>query len=101
MRRVREGRRKFGDRFLLAYYGGEEGGRSLDAPLGTVTTHDRHALVDGDRMRMLLPTESRAAMGFPAGYHLPADPKLATFMLGNANCPPLARWAVSRLIEAA
>lgn len=101
LRRIREGRRVHGDRFLLAYYGGEEGGRSLDRPLGTVTTRDRHAIVDGDRMRMLLPSESRAAMGFPASYHLPADPKLATFMLGNANPPPMARWAIERLMQVA
>lgn len=99
--RIQEGRRTLGDRFLLAFYGSERGGRSLAKPLGTVTTRDRFALVDGDRMRMLLPDEYRRAQGFPDGYQLPADPKLAVHLLGNANPPPVARWIVSRLMAIA
>ncbi len=101
LERVKEGRRRFGDRFVVAFYGAEKGGRSLAKPLGTITTRDRFAVVDGPRMRMLLPDESRAGMGFPPGYLLPADGKLATFMLGNAVPPPMARWAVSRLMGVA
>ena len=101
LRRIEAGRRRHGDRFLVAYYGSERGGRSLDQPIGTITTRDRHAVVDGDRMRMLTVDECRAAMGFPAGYILPADRKTAIHLLGNACVPAAAEWVISRLREAA
>lgn len=89
--RVEAGRVVHGPRFLVAYYGSERGGRSLDRPLGTVTTRARHALVDGDRMRMLTVGEYRSAMGFPDDYALPKAKALAIHLLGNAVCPPVAR----------
>lgn len=65
--------------FLLQYY--SEGGQwgALDAPLGTITTKDRLALVTvwiaGDpyvivdiRLRMLSPRELYLAQGFPSNY---------------------------------
>ena len=58
-------------------------------------------MIDGDRMRMMTAEESRAAMGFPPGYRLPADHKLALHMLGNAVPPPLARAVVAAVMEAA
>lgn len=91
LRRYRNGREKHGDRFLLPYYSSARGGRSLNSPLGTVTTVERFALVDGNRMRMLLVDEYRRAMGFPDTYALPADRKMAVHLLGNAVPPPMAR----------
>lgn len=101
--RVAAGRARFGERFVMPYYGSGSGltGRSLDRPLGTVTTRDRWALVDGDRMRMLTVGEYRAAMGFPATYQLPADRPTAIHMLGNAVVPAAASWVVSKLLEVA
>jgi DNA (cytosine-5)-methyltransferase 1 len=99
--RIANGRRQHGDRFLMAYYGNEAGGRSMNRPLGTVTTRDRYALVDGDRMRMLTAQEYRAAMGFPAEYKLPDQHRLAVHMLGNAVCPPVACDIIEALKEAA
>jgi DNA (cytosine-5)-methyltransferase 1 len=103
LRRIESGRRRFGSRFVAPYYGSGSGetGRSLDRPLGTVTTIDRWAVVDGDRMRMLSTDESRAAMGFPAGYLLPERHKDALHMLGNAVCPPVARDVINAIKEAA
>lgn len=95
--RIANGRRVHGDRFLTAYYGNENGGRSLNRPLGTVTTRDRYAVVDRDRMRMLTAQEYRAAMGFPENYILPAQHRLAVHMLGNAVCPPVARDVINAL----
>jgi DNA (cytosine-5)-methyltransferase 1 len=95
--RVAVGRRQYGDRFLIAYYGTARGGRSLARPIGTVTTLDRYALVDGDRLRMLTPEEYRAAMGFPAGYQLPSNRRLAIHLLGNAVCPPVAAAVIGAL----
>jgi DNA (cytosine-5)-methyltransferase 1 len=99
--RIANGRRVHGDRFLTAYYGNEAGGRSLNRPLGTVTTRDRYALVDGDRMRMLSAQEYRAAMGFPADYKLPGQHRLAVHMLGNAVCPPPACDIINAIKQAA
>jgi len=95
--RVAEGRKQHGDRFLIAYYGNEHGGRSLDRPIGTVTTRDRYAVVSGDRMRMLSVDEYRQAMGFPANYRLPANRRVSTHLLGNAVCPPVAAEIIGRL----
>lgn len=97
--RVASGRHRFGDRFLAPYYGSGSGetGRSIARPIGTITTRDRWAVVDGDRMRMLTASEARAAMGFPDGYLLPADHKTAMHMLGNAVCPPVARDILTAL----
>lgn len=101
--RVANGRRQYGDRFVMPYYGSGSGltGRSLSRPLGTITTRDRWALVDGDRMRMLTANENRAGMGFPDGYRLPDQHKLAVHLLGNAVCPPVARDIISAIREAA
>jgi DNA (cytosine-5)-methyltransferase 1 len=103
LQRIENGRRRFGPRFVAPYYGSGSGetGRSLERPLGTVTTRDRWAVVDGDRMRMLLATEARAAMGFPDTYQLPADHKQAMHMLGNAVPPPAARDVITAIREAA
>jgi DNA (cytosine-5)-methyltransferase 1 len=56
--RWRAGRAEQGKRFVMPYYGNGSGktGRSLDRPIGTVTTRDRWALVDDKRMRMLTPS---------------------------------------------
>lgn len=101
LERIAAGRRQHGARFLTAYYGNERGGRSLHRPIGTVTTRDRYAVVDGDRMRMVSADEYRAAMGFPAGYQLPPTHREAVHMLGNAVCPPVARDLINALRVAA
>lgn len=101
--RACRGRSRFGDRFVMPYYGGGSGltGRCLSRPIGTITTIDRWAVVDGDRMRMLTTAENRAAMGFPDTYQLPHQHRQAVHMLGNAVCPPVARDVIAGIIEAA
>lgn len=100
--RIKAGRARFGRRFVAPYYSSGSGktGRSIDRPLGTVTTRDRWAVVDGDRMRMLQPDEYLDAMGFPDGYHLPANRKQAIHMLGNAVCPPVGRDVIKAALAA-
>lgn len=99
--RVAAGRRAHGERFLTAYYGNEKGGRSIERPIGTITTRDRWAVIDGDRMRMIDVPEAKAAMGFPADYILPKCPRTAMHMLGNAVPPPMARDVLLALKAAA
>lgn len=92
LQRVAAGRAVHGSRFVAPYYSSGSGltGRSIYRPIGTITTRDRWAVVDGDRMRMLQVSEAKAAMGFPVSYVLPDSHKEAMFMLGNAVCPPVA-----------
>lgn len=99
--RVCAARTRFGSRFVMPYYGSGSGltGRCLSRPLGTITTLARWAVVDGDRMRMLTKDESRAAMGFPAGYLLPPQHREALHMLGNAVVPPVARDVINAIRE--
>lgn len=92
LQRVAAGRAEFGARFVAPYYSSGSGltGRSVHRPIATITTRDRWAVIDGQRMRMLQVPEAKAAMGFPARYALPGSHKEALFMLGNAVCPPVA-----------
>lgn len=103
LKRIAAGRARFGDRFLAPYYGTGSGetGRSLARPIGTITTRDRWAVIDGDRMRMLTAQECRAAMGFRPDYILPEQHRLAVHMLGNAVCPPVMRDILNAIKEAA
>lgn len=95
--RVASGRACHGIRFVTAYYGNETGGRSLSRPVGTITTRDRWAVIDGDRMRMLSVPECRRAMGFPDDYRLPDRAKDAMTMLGNAVVPMVARDVINAI----
>lgn len=99
--RIAHGHRAFGDRFAISYYGNTETARSLDRPLGTLTTRDRWAIINGDRMRMLNIREGAAVMSFPASYKLPSQHKLAMHMLGNAIPPGLAYGVLAEVKAAA
>lgn len=101
--RIAAGRKQHGSRFVAPYYGSGSGetGRSLARPIGTLTTRARWALIDGDRMRMVLASEGRALMGFPAGYRLPTGEALAWHLLGNAVAPVVACDVINALREAA
>jgi len=99
--KVAAARRVHGQRFLVPYYSGTKGGRSLDRPLGTVTTVDRYAVVDGDRMRMLSAREYQAAQGFPATYRITGSHAEQVAQLGNAVPPPLAAEVARQLLEVA
>lgn len=87
------------DRFVMPFYGSGSGltGRSIDRPIGTITTRDRWALVQGDELRMLQVDENKAAMGFPADFILPDNKADAMMMLGNAVCPPVARDLINEI----
>lgn len=101
--RIAAGRQRFGGRFLAPYYGSGSGetGRSLDRPIGTLTTRARWAVIDGDRMRMVLASEGRELMGFPADYALPANEAQAWGLLGNAVAPQQACDVIQAVREAA
>jgi len=94
-------------KFLLVYYGsdgsGAGGWQRLDAPLRTITTLDRFALVkpskDGYKMRMLQVPELRAAMGLPEKFQIRHGSRRDQIrLLGNAVCPPVMTAIVRSLI---
>lgn len=97
LRQIENGRKKWGSRFLVAYYGNEKNGRSLDVPLGTISCKDRFALVDGDRMRLLRIPEYKRGMAFRDDYILPDNHKDSLRLLGNAVVPAVAKYVCSHL----
>jgi len=99
--RAANGRAKYGDRFVMPYYGSGSGltGRELSRPLGTVTCKDRWAVVDGERMRMLQIPEYKAAMGFSEDYHTAGTRENQINLLGNAVCPAVAAHAIQHVVE--
>lgn len=99
--RIANGRRAHGDRFLAPFYGATKGGRSLNRPIGTITTVDRWAVIDGPRMRMLSVSEAMRAMSFRDSYQLPERARDAMKMLGNAVPPLAAARIITALREAA
>ncbi|MGM0562814.1 MAG: DNA cytosine methyltransferase [Pseudomonadota bacterium] len=101
LERVANGRAAHGERFLISYYGNTKTGRSIDRPVGTITTRDRWAIVDGDRMRMFSRWECRDAMSFPGDYLLPDNHRLAVHLMGNAVCPEPVRQILNCIKEAA
>lgn len=99
--RVAVGRSELGERFLLPYYGSTRTGRSLARPIGTLTTVDRYAVIDGERIRMVNILEAKRFMGLPDDYQLPADHKAAMKMIGNAVHTTAAREVIEALRIAA
>ena len=111
LERARRARAALGDGvpFLIVYYGTDKAGgwQRLDAPLRTVTTVDRFAIVkwEGDvpMMRMLQPDELSRAMGFSNRTGPRLKLKHGTRrdrvrLMGNAVCPPVMREVVHTLI---
>lgn len=100
LERVANGRREYGERFLFSYYGNTRSGRDMARPIGTITTRDRWAVVDGDRMRMLTAGENLAAMSFPADTKRPDNHRLTVHLAGNA-VPPVAGMRIIEALRAA
>lgn len=97
--RVNAGRSAFGDRFVFSYYGNTKSGRDINRPIGTITTRDRWAVVDGERMRMLTADENLLAMSFPADTQRPDNHRLTVNLAGNA-VPPVAAARILQAVEA-
>jgi DNA (cytosine-5)-methyltransferase 1 len=92
--------------FLIVYYGSDHAGgwQKIDAPLRTITTLDRFALVkpeaSGHIMRMLQVPELQRAMGLPQSFKLQHGTRRDRIrMMGNAVCAPVMRRVVSALVN--
>ncbi len=99
--RIRRSRERHGDRFITQHTR-DHMGVPLCEPIRTITTKDQWAIVDGDRYRPLTIRETARAMGFRDSYRWPdkSTRKDAIKGLGNAVCPPVAKAAVSAVMEA-
>lgn len=100
LRRVQNGREQFGNKFVMSYYGNTHSGRDINRPIGTITTRDRWAIVNGDRMRMLTADENMRAMSFPVETKRPNNHRLTVHMAGNA-VPPVAAMQIIKALERA
>ena len=109
--RLRRGFAKWGDHWLMTYYGTGTG-QPLDEPLRTITCNDHFALVttqyDGIHMRMLTPEELKLAQGFPREYVIDrySDGTKVTRSeqvrrIGNSVVPIMARRIVAANVAAA
>ena len=100
--RIESGRKAFGSTFVAPFYSSGSGltGRSIDRPIGTISTVDRWALIRGDEMRMLQPSEIRAGMGLPQHYVLPNNRREAIHLLGNGVTPIVATDILNALRRA-
>lgn len=97
--------------FLVKYYETAKGAQSIHDPLDTVTTRDRHALVDGESdgsgavldilIRMLQPHELAAGQGFPQGYKFAGNKTEQTRQIGNAVEVNQARALFGAMLRAA
>lgn len=92
--------RGLGHSFLTQHVSNHPG-VPLHEPIRTITTKDQWAIVNGDMMRPLTLKENARAMGFPDDYRFPPGATRGDVVrgLGNAVCPPVASWLVSKLIE--
>jgi DNA (cytosine-5)-methyltransferase 1 len=92
--------------FLMSYYGKDECHSPLE-PVGTVTTVDRHALVETGQnlraedcgFRMLQPHELGRAMAFPDSYVVLGTVRERVKQYGNAVTPPVLRMLMERCLE--
>ena len=100
LERADAGRKAFGRQFIFSYYGNTRTGRDINRPIGTITTRDRWAVVDGERMRMLTAEENLAAMSFPSDTKVPNNHRLTVHMAGNA-VPPLAAERIIKAVRSA
>lgn len=89
--------------FLMSYYGDNANHRPVDREMGTVTTGDRHALVqpggevqvEDCGFRMLQPHEIQRGMAFDDDYIVLGTKRQQVKQLGNAVTPPV----MERLLE--
>lgn len=91
--------------FLMSYYGGNANHRAVDRELGTVTTKDKHALVETAvdvedcGFRMLQPHEIGRGMAFDDGYTVLGNKREKVRQYGNAVTPPVMQLILERCLE--
>lgn len=99
-------REAYGLAFLSSFYGGSTCNSEVTEPCPTVTTKDRHALievpvpeVEDCSFRMLEPHEIQAAMAFERNYIVKGNKRQKVRQLGNAVTPPVMAAILERCIQ--
>src|SRR5262245_2772665 len=95
-----------GTAFLASYYRSATYCDPAREPMGTLTTLDRHALVERGRLptreecffRMRQTHEHQAGMAFPRDYVITGDTREHTRQLGTAVNPPPFTWLTRQAI---
>jgi DNA (cytosine-5)-methyltransferase 1 len=93
------------EHLLVPYYGNGTA-RTVREPVGTLSTRDRYALVQGQvdiedvRFRMLEPHEIGRAMSFADSYVVLGSKRERVRQYGNAVTPNCAEVIVAALVEA-
>jgi DNA (cytosine-5)-methyltransferase 1 len=93
------------EHLLVPYYGNGTA-RTVREPVGTLSTRDRYALVQGQvdiedvRFRMLEPHEIARAMSFADSYVVLGSKRERVRQYGNAVTPNCAEVIVAALVEA-
>ena len=91
--------------FIKSDYSGGGFASSINSPLPTITTNNKHSLITllvdlgiikDIKMRFLKPDELKTIQGFPKGYKLLGNNKYQKKFIGNSVCPIVAQ----RIIEA-
>jgi DNA (cytosine-5)-methyltransferase 1 len=93
--------------FIVSHYG-TNNASPLDAPVPSVTTIDRHELVEPGAelrvedcyFRMLQPHEIGAAMAFPETYEVLGNKRDRVKQYGNAVTPPAMETLIERAVGA-
>lgn len=92
--------------FLVSYYSGSNQTAPVTDPVATVSTHDRHGLVqpgsldvDDCYFRMLKSHEIGRAMAFPDEYIVKGNERERVKQYGNAVTPPVMAMILERCVE--
>jgi DNA (cytosine-5)-methyltransferase 1 len=92
--------------FLTSYYSGSDQVSPVSDAMGTVTTSDRHALVQPSTIsiedcyfRMLQPSEIKRAMAFTDEYVVLGNKREQVKQCGNAVTPPIMEMLIRRCLE--
>lgn len=91
--------------FLVSYYSGSDQAKAVTDPVATVSTHDRHGLVQPETtavedcyFRMLKSHEIGRAMAFPGDYIVLGNERQRVKQFGNAVTPPAMDAILRRCI---
>lgn len=98
---IASARKRFGPVFLLSSYGAEAryAGRSIDRPIGTITTVIHWSVIVGDQIRFLLPGEVALAQGFKKGHAFRGCALDQHRQIGNAYPGPMAGAVFDALVQ--
>ncbi len=92
--------------FIASYYNGSNCTKHITEELGSITTSDRHTLINYQEpniedcyYRMLKAPEVKLAMAFDSSYVILGNSRDQVKQCGNAVTPPAMEWLVQQVVE--